>query len=257
MGNLFRDLQQAWNTEGESSEARAALARWAEHRPELHAFTSPAHLLRACHSRSNPTARRLVDELTEEAAHDAWATRTVLQAVLPGLGAMARQHRSLANGGREPFSSIAELDQFLVCTAYERIPAVAAEQPHYRINTILDSTWTRLRSHAAAHRRDVDSRVPLDEANSLVAAPSRTDAEELALTLVDAVERRVLRTVDARLLYATRVAGHSAADLADTLDWQTASLLRRRHRVQQVMAAEVLGEPRPRHGCVAPAKVSA
>lgn len=257
MANLLRDLQQAWDREGDSAEARAAQVHWAAPHPDLATFSSPAELVRECHSRTNPLAWRLVDALTEEAAGDPWATRTVLQVVLPALATMSRHHRDMARGGREPFAVVAELDQFIVCTAYERIPLIAAQTPTYRLRAIIDSTWSRLRVHAAAHRRDCDSRVALDEARSLVAPPARTDAEELAITLIDAVERRVLRTVDARLLYATRVAGHSPAELAEILDWQTGSLLRRRHRVQQVIAAEVLGQRRPRHGCVAPAKASA
>jgi len=258
MANLLRDLQQAWDREGDSAEARAALARWATRHADLTTFSSPAELVRACHSRTNSRAWRLVDALTEEAEGDRWATRTVLQVVLPALATMARNHRDMARGGSEPFDAVAELDQFIICTAYERIPLIAAQTPTYRLRAIVDSTWSRLRVHAAAHRRDCDSRVTLDAAGAtLVAPPARTDAEELALTLVDAVERRVLRIVDARLLYATRVAGHSAAELAEVLDWQTGSLLRRRHRVQQVMAAEVLGQRRPRHDSVAPAKASA
>lgn len=257
MPNLFRELQLAWDREAETPPALAAFDRWARRRPDLCAYASPAALVRACQSRSDPIARRLVDELTEEAAADPWATRTVLQAVLPALATLVRQQRRLATGGAEPFATVAELDQFVVCTAYERIPCIAADQDRFRLRLIVDSTWARLRSHAAAHRREYRRRVPLDEAANLTAPPARTAAEDLALTLVDAVERRVLRPVDARLVYATRVAGHSAAELAATLDCCTASLVRRRHRVQQVMAAEVLGQPRPRHGCVAPAKASA
>ena len=248
MDNLLRDLQDAWGREGESPEARTALARWAESHPTLGGYRSPAALVRACHSRSDATAQALVEAITEEAPTDPWAARTVLQALLPGIAGLARQHYDLVGEAREPFSSIGELDQFLVCTAFERITEIAAEVSTHRLRAILDSTWTRLRSHAVAHRRERENRVPLSEAPERDAAPARTDAEELAIVLIDAVERRLLRPADAGLVYATRVIGHAPADIAATLACDRDSLVRRRHRVEQLLAADVLGRPRPR-GC--------
>jgi hypothetical protein len=249
MDNLLRDLQDAWSRDGESPDAVTAMTRWAEHRPDLVAYATPAHLVRACHTRSDSTAKRLLDELTEEAAADPWAARTVLQALLPGLAGIARRHYDqLVGDGREPFADIGDLDQFLVATAFERITEIAAEVPRFRVRSVLDSTWTRLRAHAAAHRRDWDTLVPLGEATDHTARPERSAAEELAATLVDAVERRVLCPVDAGLVYATRVVGHTTADVAGTLAWRTPSLVRRRHRVERLLAAQVLGQ-RPPRGC--------
>ena len=243
MANLYRDLQDTWSRDGRTEDARAALRRWADTRPDLARFDDPTDLVTACNQRGG-SARILVESLTEEAA-DPWAARTVLQALLPGLAALAREHMDMVGGAREPFSTVDELDQFIVATAYERITEVAAEAESFRLRIILDSTWARLRVHARAHRRNHDRSVPLRDGPNRLAAPSRTDAEELALVLVDAVERRVLRPVDARLVYTTRVSGHSAAALAETLDWNPDSLVRRRRRVERVLAAEVLGEPRP------------
>ena len=248
MDNLLRELQQAWDHDGESRQARAALARWAEGHPGLAGYASPAQLVRACHSRTDPVAEQLVDALTEEAARDPWATRTVLQALLPGLAALVRQHHDLVGDGREPFSCTADLDQFVVSTAFECITQIAGRADSHRLRGILDSTWSRLRRHARAHRRDWDGRAPLAEAGEHRASPARTDAEELATVLIDAVERRLLRPTDAGLVYATRVVGQAPAEVAATLDCRVATLVRRRHRVEQVLAAEILGQPRPR-GC--------
>src|SRR5205085_3791208 len=145
--------------------------------------------------------------------------------LLPGLAALARDHLDMVGGAREPFSTLDELNQFIVATAYERITEVAAEAERFRLRIVVDSTWARLRVHARAHRRNHDRTVPLRDGPNRLAAPSRTDAEELALVLVDAVERRVLRPVDARLVYTTRVSGHSAAALAGVLDWNPDSLV--------------------------------
>ena len=248
MDNLLRDLQQAWARDGDSREARAAMAGWSEHYPGLGAYSSPRCLVEACHSRSDDAAQSLVEALTEQAPTDPWATRTVLQALLPGLAGVVRRHHDLVGEGREPFATTGDLDHFVVCTAFERITEIAAETDQHRLRQVLDSTWSRLRSHAKAHRRDWDNRVPLAQAAHHDAAPARSDAEELATVLIDAVERGMLRPADAGLVYATRVVGQAPAEVAATLACRVPSLVRRRHRVEQVLAAEVLGQPKPR-GC--------
>ena len=196
----------------------------------------------AAHRRGALEAKALVDALTEKAPSDAWAARTVLHALLPGRAAMSRDHLDMVGPAREPFGDVDDLDHFVVSTAYERIAEVASEVLRYRLRTVLDSTWSRLRTHAKANRRDHDRRVDLA---GCPPAPARSAAEELALILVDAVERRVLRPADARLVYTTRVAGHSVAELAETLACKQHPLLRRRARVEHVLAAEVLGRRRP------------
>jgi len=251
MANLFRNLQADWERDGAGGDARSALRRWESTRPDLGCFISPAELVRSSHRR-DASARDLIEALTEEAASDPWAARTVLQALLPGLAALASQHLDLVGAAREPFATIAELDQFLVCTAYERITQVAAEVPHFRLRTVLDSTWARLRVHARAHRRDHDRSIALSDGHDGVAGPARSDVETLALLLIDAVERRVLRPADARLVYATRVSGHSTTELAQSMGCKLDAVRRRRYRVEQVLAAEVQGEMRPRK-CVAAA----
>ncbi|MGI8777713.1 MAG: hypothetical protein ACR2LJ_10110, partial [Acidimicrobiales bacterium] len=248
MANLFRDMQRQWDHDGHSRDAQAALARWVDRHPDLVRFTSPADLVVAAHSRTDAAARLLVDDLTEEAAADPWAARTVLQAVLPGLARLTRDNADMVGSAYEPFASIEELDQYLVCTAFERITEVAAEVPQFRLRTILNTTWYRLRSLARAHHREQAARGALTD--DAVAPPSRTEAEQLALTLVDAVQRQLLRSVDAGLVYTTRVAGHPTPDVAAALDWTPRVLHRRRNRVESVLIADEVGEPRPRY-CLA------
>jgi hypothetical protein len=246
MANLFRQLQDQWDHDAQSAEARAALRRWAERDPDLTRFANPAELVRTCNDRADRVARHSVDRLTEVASSDPWAVRTVLQALLPGLASLARQHGDMVGQAREPFDTIDELDQFLVCTAFERITEVGAEVEHFRMRTVLDSTWSRLRAHAGAHRRDHRMKVPIHDGAAVAAPPPRTEAEELAATLIDAVDRNVLRPLDAGLVYTTRVVGRSAAELADSLDWHLDAVYRRRHRAQAVVVADELGLPRPR-----------
>jgi len=247
MANLLRQLQHQWDHDGQSLEACKALRRWAQHDPDLIRFASPLQLVRTCNRRTDRVARHSVDRLTEVADTDPWAVRTVLQTLLPGLAAMARQHKDLVGTSREPFDTIDELDQFLVCTAFERITEVGAEVEHFRMRTVLDSTWSRLRAHAAAHRRDHRMKVPIADGAGLPAPPPRSEAEELAATLIDAVDRDVLRTVDAGLIYTTRVVGHTSTEVAQALAWNVDAFYRRRNRAQAVVVAEALDRPRPRH----------
>lgn len=247
MANLLRQLQHQWDHDGQSPDACRALWRWARRLPDLGRFDSPLQLVRTCNGRTDRLARHGVDRLTELAPTDPWAVRTVLQALLPGLAAMARQHKDLIGTAREPFDTIDELDQFLVCTAFERITEVAAEVEQFRMRTVLDSTWSRLRAHAAAHRRDHRMKVPIADGAGLSAPPPRSEAEELAAALIDAVDRHVLRHVDAGLIYTTRVVGHSSTEVARALDWHVDAFYRRRNRAQAVVVAEALDRPRPHH----------
>jgi hypothetical protein len=245
MTNLLRDMQRQWEHDGNGTIARNALRKWAQCDPGLARFDSPAHLVRACHRRSDSAACDSLERLTAVAPADPWAARTVLQAVLPGLASLARAHYDMVGLAPEPFATVDELDQFLVCTAFECITQLGSEVGRYRLRTILDTTWTRLRAHAGAHRREQRRREVLDGGECGNAAPARTEAEELAALLVDAVERRVLRPIDAGIVYTTRVAGHSPTEVAEVLQWKLKTLYRRRDRTEAVVAAEALGRPRP------------
>ncbi|MCA1675612.1 MAG: hypothetical protein LC799_26680 [Actinobacteria bacterium] len=193
MAKLFRDLQRAWERDGAGPDARAVLARWAEAQPALASYTSPAALVAAAHHRGADDAKALVEALTEKAPTDAWAARTVLHGLLPGLAAMSREHLDMVGPAREPFGDVDDLDHFVVSKAYERIAEVASEVPRYRLRKVLDSTWSQLRTHAKAHRREHDRRVDINDLPGGQPGPARSAAEELALILVDSVERRVCR----------------------------------------------------------------
>lgn len=147
-----------------------------------------------------------------------------------------------------------ELEQFVLCAAYERIAAGTSPSANWQLRAIVVATAERLRARARGHHRECQRRVPLADTVADPLGGQRSDAEELTALLVDAVERQVLRVVDARLVYTTRVAGHSPAEVAAALSWQPASLRRRRHRVERALAAELYGLPVPSH-VVAAAKV--
>ncbi len=254
MRNLLHHVEADWDADADGPQARAALQRWAERHPDLGAFASPGDLVRRCHSRTDPAAVTAAEALVGEARSDPWAARTVLAVVLPGLGKLIRSNHDLIGEFREPFATLAELEQFVLCAAYERIAAGTSPSATRQLRAVLVATAERLRAHARAHHRECRRRVPLADTVADPLGAQRTDAEELTAVLVDAVRRQVLRVVDARLVYTTRVAGHSPAEVAAALSWQPASLRRRRHRVERALATELNGLPVPGH-IVATAKV--
>jgi len=66
--------------------------RWSGRQPDLARFASPAELVAAAHDRADAAARADLEGLTQEAATDPLAARTVLQALLPGLTRLARDN---------------------------------------------------------------------------------------------------------------------------------------------------------------------
>jgi len=247
MTDLFRDMDHQWRHDGRSRAARAALTRWSGRQPDLGRFASPAELVAAAHDRTDAAARDDLEGLTHEAATDPLAARTVLQALVPGLTCLAHDNARMVGDDTQPFASSEELDQFLACTAFQRITEVAAEADRFRLRIVLDSTWARLRSYARAHHRDQDRHLTFDDdvATDAPAPPARTPAEELAMLLVDVVERGVLRDIDAGVVYTTRVAGHSPAEVAAVLRWNPTAVYQRRRRSESVLRADALGQPRP------------
>jgi DNA-directed RNA polymerase specialized sigma24 family protein len=217
------------------------MARWAEALPEVGPFGSPGELVRRCH-RHDAEAVRAADALAATAGADPLAARTILAVLLPGLASLVRTRRDLVGDHREPFASLAELDQFVLAVAWEYITEAAAAPAGWRLATVLRRTAKKVRTHAAAHHRQCRRRVAFDEVMVPPSAGGRTHAEELALALTDAVQRGVVSVRDARVVYATRVAGHSPRELAQVVSCNEYTLRRRRHRAERALAADALAD---------------
>jgi hypothetical protein len=92
--NLYRMLETEWNQIAESTVARAACARWTSDDAVLEGIASPAEVVARCQARGDRAhAAAVLAAVLGHAATDDWAARTVLQAVLPGLGALSRRAR--------------------------------------------------------------------------------------------------------------------------------------------------------------------
>ena len=72
-----------------------------------------------------------------------------------------------------------------------------------------------------------------DDVAGVVASPARSGAEALALAVVGAVQAHRLAVDDARVIYATRVLGHTPAELADTQGRDVRALRAQRARAER------------------------
>ena len=233
---LFRLLDDDWSRAGRARDATAALARWTERHPVLTGFADPAAVVDRCHSRDG-RGSALVGAVLAEAGGDPWAARTVLQAVLPGIAAVARRASCYVGGQRPVWQSGDELHQDVVLVALERIQALAGTAPAYPCRTVVDGTWQRVRHHAASVRQAIEVRVDVDAGVAAVAPADRSGLEELGLAVIEAVHAGTLATLDAGLVYSCHVAGYGVAELAPATGRTARSLWRRRRRAEELLVA--------------------
>jgi hypothetical protein len=233
---LFRLLEDDWSHAGRGCAATAALARWTERHPVLSGFTNPAAVVDRCHSRDG-RASALVGAVLAEAGDDPWAARTVLQAVLPGIAAVARRASRYVGGQRPVWQSSDELHQDVVLIALERIHALAGTAPSYPCRAVVDGTWQRLRHHAASLRQALANQADIDAGAAAVASADRSGLEELGLAVIEAVNAGALGTLDAGLVYSCHVAGYGVAELAPATGRTARSLWRRRRRAEELLVA--------------------
>lgn len=233
---LYRLLEDDWSHTGRGCDATAALARWTERHPALDGFANPAAVVDDCHSRDG-RASALVGAVLAEAGDDPWAARTVLQAVLPGIAAVARRASCYVGGQRPVWQTGDELDQDVVHIALERIQSLAGTAPAYPCRAVVDGTWQRVRHHAASVRRVLAARVDVDAGAAAVASGDRSGLEELGLAVIEAVDAGTLGILDAGLVYSCHVAGYGVAELAPATGRTARSLWRRRRRAEELLVA--------------------
>lgn len=236
--NLFKALEEEWQATSRGPEAMAACAAWARSCPDLVGLASPAEVVVRCQQRGDQAgSAALLRAVLSQVGCGPWPTRTVLQAVLPGISSVSRRARALI-GPHAPWQRPDELDQEAVTIAYERIGALAADPPEWPAMTIVDGTWQRLRRAAGTERRRSARRGRLgQEAPWARSVPSTTTAgEELADLLVDAVDLGILELVDARLVYASRIEDMPVEDLAARIGRNAWWAWRHRHHAEQKLA---------------------
>ncbi|HEV2811046.1 MAG TPA: hypothetical protein VGV93_11710 [Acidimicrobiales bacterium] len=189
---------------GASSAGRAAVRRWAEEEPAFAGATSSLDVLARCQRHGD--GHEALAAVLRLAGTDDFARQTVMQAILPGLIALARRAHYMVGPGLAGWASNDKLEQEMVTIAYGRILALGGTTQAWPANTLLAQTTGRLRvRHQTGRRRDW-WHVPLDDVSESDVPPGRdrSPAEELAQVVIDAVRDGI--SPRGRLGCSTRVA---------------------------------------------------
>ena len=213
-GRLFEALDAEWAVVGASPRARAAFESWAMVEPALAGVASPAEAVRSCRAAMPGAAAAMLGALLRHAG-EPLAARSVLQAVVPALRTLAARR---AGGSRQltrhTWEAGEDFEADVVEVALRRIAELAGTSPPWPAQAICESTWMTLRAALVRSSRWGTPASLDDDVADVVAGPARSGAEALALAVVDAVRAQQLAVDDARVIYATRVLGHTPAELA-------------------------------------------
>lgn len=233
MGRPLQDLERDWAMTAAGRAAQPELARWARREPVLARFSSLLEVVDVAQSRRcQETSNAALAALLRLAGGEPLARRALLQAVLPALAAQAAEHTRDALDREERF-------QQAVALALERIDQLAGTTHPWPAWAITSHIRERLRTSRGADARR--RFVPLEEAHHLPAGEARSASERVTSLLVDAVRRGVLRKDEASLVYATRVAGYSPAEVAGAAGLDPATLRTRRFRAERRLAEATVG----------------
>lgn len=230
-GRLFEALDAEWAVVGASAAARDAFGRWAVVEPALagagrgHALVPGGEARRAAAAVLGAMLRHAGEPL---------AARAVLQAVVPALRALAaRRAGSSRPLTRQTWEAADDFDADVVEVALRRIAALAGTSPTWPAQAICESTWMTLRAALVRSSR-WGTPTSLDEnVAAVVAGPARSGPEALALAVVDAVRAQRLAVDDARVIYATRVLGHTPTELANAEGRKVRALRAQRVRAER------------------------
>jgi hypothetical protein len=199
-------LEAEWPTLA-TGVLRGRLSVWAEREPALRGFATPQQLLRHLRSlRGRPHAEdEILAALVRQAGSDPLAGRVVLQALLPGLKALAG--RLLLEAGERDLVWSA-----LLAHCWERIRRYPLERRPARIaaNVLLDTLQKSTRE-LKRQRRERDQENGALPAEGVASEPLDRDVERL---LGRAVAAAAISPDEAELIVRTRIDGADLHALA-------------------------------------------
>jgi DNA-directed RNA polymerase specialized sigma24 family protein len=234
--SFFIALNDDWLCTASSGEAVEALSKWSIDDPTLGGFDDLAALVAHVQRPGFPEeSDRVLAALVRLAGSDDLAARTMLQALLPGIKALARQYRWV--GPAEDVTSSA------VACAYERIRTYPIERrPHHvAANVLFDTRQALSRQGRRATTLDIAARGlrPFDDSRDEVPHESPCPGQELLELVGQALRDGRLDEADARLIILSRLEDKTMIELAaaDGCDRQTMG--RRRTRAETRLAEAV------------------
>lgn len=230
MYRLRDDLAREWEALAAGPASATVVRRWAAADDRLSGFDHLNGLVaRVAHPPSARAANDVLAALLRLGRDDALARRCLLEALIPGLVRLIGRYPS---AGEDPDDRL----QTVLSLAVERIHDLAGEEVAWPAVAIGGYVRDRLRRAARPDRRPAP--VPIEAALAVPAGPDRSAAERLAGALMDGLRRGTIRRDEAALLYTTRVAGHSPAEVAAALGIDTVTLRTRRLRAERRLAGQ-------------------
>lgn len=224
MDTIFDHLDHEWATLAATGPSTAALRRWATTHPLLRAHADLDALVRHINRRHNPAASdHTLADLITIAADDTLAARTALQAMLPGLKAVAA---TLIR-----FEQLDEIAATLTATCWQRIRQYPIRRRPSKIalNLLYDTRHHTIRQ----------LRTELEVADSSAAdevadtTDPRSSFEEVIERLAAGVSNGVLTSAEVRLIAATRLSDVSFRMLARHMGVREETLRQRRLRAER------------------------
>ena len=222
-GDLIERLEGEWPLLA-AGPLQQRLRLWAEQEPALAGFATPQQLLRQLRSlRGRPRAEdAILVALVRQAHADPLAARVVLQALLPGLKALAGRLLLEASERDELWSS-------LLAHCWERIRSYPLERRPTRVaaNVLLD-TLKRTSRELTHRRRDRDQLT--NDASRTGETHVSADVERL---LERAVAAAAISAAEAELILRTRIDGEDLHAVAAELGVAYHTLTVRRLRAEK------------------------
>ena len=225
MDGLFTTLDNDWSQHLQRRSTRRRYETWAQEHPVFAAHPDLRALLAAARRQAHPElADQILAALAGRAGADDLAARALLQAVLPGLRALAITHHWAAPAD--------ELEAALVAIAWEHIRCYPITNRPRRIaaNLLLD-TGHHLRR--TLPRRNQTT--PLDTLGEHPAPDARAAAAELTELVCDAVAEGHLDPSPAALILRTRVLDEPVARVAADLGYEPDTIRHRRRRAEFIL----------------------
>lgn len=234
---ILNALDLEWAQLNRRASARRTLRTWARVHPALKQFSTLAEVVEAIQHTTTEQSREVVWALVDLAPHDALALRTVLQALVPGLGReLGWLLQASPCGDVERFDAD-EAGQIVLAAATEAIHQAAGDRNAWPLSSILRRVHRVVVQELLTEgrwRNTVEVREELPE--HLPPQEVRDPSADLAELLAAATRRLGLSAQDAELVWLTRAMGYAPADLTDRFGATPSSLRRRRHRVERQLA---------------------
>ena len=234
-GTLFDRLDDEWPAVVRAAAAAGVAARWAVEDEVLAPFSAGLDVLvAATEDRALPAEEkdRVLAALAGKVAVDEVAVRTLVQVLLPGAKALARQLGWLG----EP----AVCADLVVAELWVRVRTYPVRRRPGRVAAnVLADVGHRLRLQGQP-QVELVALDEVDEADLVAEVDQgRVGAEELLVVLADAVGGGWFPVRSARLIAATRVWGVSCAEVAAAEGVAAQSVRRRRLRAEAALAVGV------------------